>query len=337
MIDALGLVLFVALPLAVAAWLAFAWYLEHRRDRIPILLYHRLIRREDAQAGRVRDDERIWVSYEEVFAEQMDRLHKEGWTTLDLDDYVRIRSGEMPLPAKPVIVTFDDGYESNYTLAFPALRRNGQKATVYVALEPDAHTRSQVEGIDGFLSAEQMREMAQHGVAIQSHSLTHPILTELPPDGVRFELEESKRRLEEITGRPVRHLAIPRAGYSRAIRRQAQESGYATVCCNNKGSASGLSDPLALPRIVVDRETDADDLVRALGPRTGFLLRVVGNVKRIPERLGGARFARNVRDLLYRGPLERLFTTRNLKRGVVLAGACYVGAGLLFAWRLLAP
>jgi len=334
MLDVLGILIFVVLPVAACSWLAAAWYLEHRGDRIPILLYHRLIRKADAEAGRVDDGERIWTSYDTVFAAQMERLCDEGFTALDLDDYLHIRSGAAPLPAKPVIITFDDGYLSNYTLAYPALVRNSQKATIFVALEPDDHTRKQVEGIDGFLTPEQMKEMSTHGVSIQSHSLTHPILTELSREAVEFELAESRRRLEAITGKPVRHLAIPRAGYSREIRAQARGLGYATVCCNNKGSSTGWSDPLALPRIVVDRDMDAGELVRALTPASGFLLRVVGDVKRIPEWIGGVRFAQRVRALLYRGPLERLFTTQNLKRGVVIAGACYLVAGLVFAWRL---
>ena len=336
MLTTLGILLFVVLPLAGVAWLAFAVYLERRADRVPILLYHRLIRRSDAAAGTVRDDERVWVAYDTEFAAQMDYLRDAGFTTLDFDEYLAARRGTVPLPPKPVIVTFDDGYESNYTLAFPTLRRNGQKATIFAALEPDEHTRRQVEGIDGFLSAAQMRELAANGVDIQSHSLTHCILTELPEAGVRYELEESRRRIEAITGRPVRHLAIPRAGYSRAVRTVARDVGYATVCCNNKGTASGLSALLALPRIVIDRDVTRDDFARCLEPRTATMLRIVGNLKRIPERLGGARFARRVRDVLYRGPAAALFTTRNLKRAVAVLGTAYVCAGLLFAWRLLA-
>lgn len=336
MLEIVGIVLFVVLPVVAALWVSTAWYLEHRRDRIPILLYHRLIRKEDADAGRVPDNERIWVTYDTSFAEQMRFLRDAGYTTLDFDDYVSIRSGERHLPERPVLVTFDDGYESNHGLAFPALREHGQKATIFVALEPDEHTRRQVEGIDGFLSEEQMRELSSSDVSIQSHSLTHPILTELSNEEVRFELEESKRRLELVTGRPVRHLAIPRAGYDRKIRRQAQEAGYTTVCCNNKGTSTGLSDRFALPRIVIDRDMGLRDFARALSPRVGFELRLLGNVKRIPERIGGARFARNVRDLLYEGPLRPLFTTRNLKRGIAAAAAGYIGGGVWFAWRLLA-
>lgn len=334
-LDALGMLVFVGAPAVGAAWLAVAWWLEHRSDRIPILLYHRLVRKADVDLGTVADDEPVWASYDTVFAAQMDALREAGFTTLDFDEYLEIRSGARSMPSRPVIVTFDDGYLSNYTLAFPTLRKNGQKATIFVAPEPDAETRELVAGIDGFLSAEQMKDLAANGVSIQSHSLTHPVLTELSPEAVDYELAESRRRLEAITGQPVRHLAIPRAGYSRAIRARARRHGYATVCCNNKGTSTGWSDPLALPRIVIERDTSPGDLLRSLTPRAGFALRVVGNLKRVPERLGGVRFAQRVRGLLYREPFGRLFTTRNLKRGVAVAGAGYLAAGLLFAWHLL--
>lgn len=335
MLDVVGFIVFGALPAALVAWLLFAVYLEHRGDRVPILLYHRLIRHADAVAGRVRDDEPIWAVHDTTFAEHMGHLRDAGYTTLDFDAYLRIRRGEEPLPRNPVIVTFDDGYESNYTLAFPVLRANRQKATIYVALEPDQETRDLVAGIDGFLSPDQMREMVEHGIDVQSHSLTHCILTELPDDRVRFELEESRKRLEAITGRPVRHLAIPRAGYSRRVRRVAEGLRYETVCCNNKGTATALSDPLALPRIVIDRDMTREDFARALLASSGTMLRIVGNLKRIPERIGGARFAMAVRDRLYHGPLGPLFRTRNLMRLVALGGALYAAGAVWFAWRVL--
>jgi peptidoglycan/xylan/chitin deacetylase (PgdA/CDA1 family) len=334
-VIALGLVVFLVLPAAALVWLGAILYLEYRRDRVPILVYHRLARKADAETGGLADREHVWVSWDTAFADQMEQLRSGGFTTLDLDDYLRIRAGEDVLPARPVIISFDDGYRSNYTLAFPVLRRNAQKATVFVALDPDDHTRAQVAGLDDFLRPAELREMADSGISIQSHSLTHRILTELSDQEVRFELEESRRRLEEITGRPVRHLAIPRAGYSRRVRRIAREVGYSTVCCNNKGTANGLSDLLALPRIVVDREVGHEEFAQALRPIGGAMLRVVGNLKRIPERIGGARFARRVRDLLYRGPLRHAFTTRNLKRALAIAALAYLCGGVIFALRLL--
>ena len=320
----LGLFVFLILPLAAGIWVLSCIVRETRRDRVPILLYHRLVARSDVARGAVPDDEMIWVSYDDVFGRQMDYLARAGFTTLDLDDYLAIREGGRELPQKPVIVTFDDGYESNYTLAYPALRRNGQKAVIFVAPEPDAYTRNLVAGIDGFLTDEQMREMSDHGVSIQSHSLTHALLTDLADPEIERELVLSRERLAGVTGRPVLHLAIPRGGYSRTIRRIARETGYRTVCCNNKGSASGFSDLLALPRIVIERDMDEVQFARSLTPARGVMLRVFGNLKRVPERIGGPRFARRVRGHLYRSPLRGMFKTASLRRVVSVGGLLYV-------------
>jgi peptidoglycan/xylan/chitin deacetylase (PgdA/CDA1 family) len=330
----LGYIVFGVLPLLAVIIVAWFVYLEHRRDRIPILLYHRLIAKSDAEKGLVPDTEMIWVSYDTRFAEQMDYLKAGGFTTIDLDDYLAIRSGRMPPPEKPVLVTFDDGYLSNYKLAYPALKRNGQKAVIFVPPEPDEYTRNIVRGVDGFLNADQMRELVAGGVAIESHTLTHCVLNELDDETAMHELTESKRRLAEITGRPVEHVAIPRAGYSRRIRRLVERAGYRTACCNNKGSATGWSDPLALPRIVIERDMSLEDFARALSPRGALALRVVGNLTRIPEFLGGSGFARKVRRVLYGSPLGPLFETRNLRRVILAAGLLYCLAGTLFWGRI---
>lgn len=331
----LGIILFLILPGLLMLEILRCLYLEHRRDRIPILLYHRLISREAVRAGRIADREPIYAAYDDVFEAQMRHLRDAGYVTLNLDEYLDVRAGRRPMPEKAVVITFDDGYESNFTLAFPAMRRYGHKAVIFVAPEPDEHTRSIVRGIDGFLSAAQMRELDADGVAIESHTLTHCILAELPDDAARHELVESKRRIGEMIGRDVRHLAIPRAGYSRRIYRLARDAGYQSICCNNKGSSTAWSDRFALPRIVIERDMTVDDFARALRPGPAALLRLVGNLKRIPERVLGARNASRLRNWLYRGPLQALFVTRRLKRLVLAGAAAYGILGLAFLWHLV--
>lgn len=255
MLIALGILVFYVIPGALFLEVLRCAYLEFRRDRIPILLYHRLISRAEVDAGTTPDLEPIYAVYDDVFSEQMQRLHEKGYATLSLDQLMEIRAGSQPLPRRSVLITFDDGYRSVARLAFPVLRRLGQQATVFVAPEPDDHTRSLVAGFDDFLSADQMLELDRHAIAIESHTLTHCILNELDEPTARYELEESKRRLADLLGRPVRHLAVPRSGQSREVRRLAVEAGYQTICCNNKGSSNGWSSLHALPRIVIERES----------------------------------------------------------------------------------
>jgi len=310
-------------------------YLEYRNDRIPIILYHRLISKEAAEQGLVRDDEMIYVSYDTVFAEQMEYLYKDGYTTIDFDDYLKIRSGQCDLPPKPVLITFDDGYLSNYTMAFPALKKHGQKAVIFVVLQPDEYTVEKVKGVDDFVNEDQIREMASNNISIQSHTMTHCQLTDFDDEQVEYELTESRRRLESITGCSVEHIAIPRASYNRRIRNFVRDAGYKTACCNNKGSSTGLSDPLALPRIVIERDMSIKDFANCLMPKTSTILRIIGNIKRVPERIGGHRLAGIVRNLLYKGPLKKVFETRNLKVFIALCALLYFIADIFFVWHLI--
>jgi peptidoglycan/xylan/chitin deacetylase (PgdA/CDA1 family) len=328
----LGLVLFVILPGLVVLEILRCVYLEYRTDRIPILLYHRLVRRKDIVEGVVPDAEPVYVSYDDVFAEQMQYLHDAGYTTLTFDDYLAIREKRRPMPHKPVLLTFDDGYLSSYTIAWPILRRLGLCGTDFVPPLPNEETREYVRGMDDFLSAAQMQELERGGIRIESHTLTHCVLAQLDQAAAQYELKESRRLLEEITGRPIRHLAVPRAGYSRNVRRLAIEAGYQTVCCNNKGTATGLSDRFALPRIVIERDMNVRDFRCVLEPRHAIMARLLGNLKRIPERLCGARGAAAVRGWIMTGPLHVLLVTRQLRRITIAAASGYVTLSLLFVY-----
>jgi peptidoglycan/xylan/chitin deacetylase (PgdA/CDA1 family) len=330
----LGVVVFFILPVFAISEILRCVYLEFRRDRIPILLYHRLVSRVDVEAKRVSDEEAIYAAYDDMFEAQMTALKAEGYTTLSLDQFVEIRRGLRLMPARPLVITFDDGYRSNFTIAWPILRRLGMKATIFATLEPDEYTRGRVAGLDDFLTSEQMREMDAGGVAIESHTVTHRILSELDDAEVLWELNESRRRLGETLGRPIRHLAIPRSGYNRRVRRMVELAGYVTACSNHKGSSNGWSSLLALPRIVVERDMRARDLIRDLTPRVGVLVRIVGNVKRLPGILFGPSAATRLRRRLYRGRLGGLFVARRLKRLVGAAILAYAAGIAAFVWYL---
>jgi peptidoglycan/xylan/chitin deacetylase (PgdA/CDA1 family) len=335
MLVGLGVVVFLVVPSILLLEVLRCAYLEWRGDRIPILLYHRLVSSEEVRAGRVPDREPIYAIHDETFDAQMRFLKERGYTTLSLDEFLEIRRGARKPPPLPLVITLDDGYQSNYTLAFPSLRRHGQKATIFVVLEPDDYTRKQVEGIDTFLTEDQMRELDRSGTAIESHTVTHCVLSELDEKTARFELVESRRRLSEILGRPVRHLAVPRSGQSRRVRALAREAGYEAVCGNNKGSSNGWSNLLALPRIVIERDMAPADFESALEPRHSLILRLVGNVKRIPAILLGPTAATKLRRALYFGPLGKLFVTRHLKRLVAGGALLYLLGSAVFAWYLL--
>jgi peptidoglycan/xylan/chitin deacetylase (PgdA/CDA1 family) len=117
------------------------------------------------------------------------------------------------------------------------------------------------------MSTEQLCHLHEGGlVEIGAHTVTHPVLSTLPPAGQRREMIESKETLERITGAPVTALAYPfgtRHDYTKETVQIAEEVGYAAACANVRGLAGLASSPFELPRVLV-RDWDGDTLLRTL-------------------------------------------------------------------------
>lgn len=311
-IEIVAIAVLLGVPLAAGVWALGVWRHEHASDRVPVLCYHRLTCKADLDAGRIVDDEPVWTVLDTTFADQVAWLKANGYTTIDLNDFIEIRAGRMPAPERPIVLTFDDGYESVKRLAVPALRRHDSRAVVYAVLEPDAHTVELVAGLDRIMTADELREIAGQGVSIESHTVTHPILATLTGTQARWELTESKRRLEEITGKPVRHFCVPRAGGTSPVARMVVEAGYLTCSGLAKGTARLSGDPMRLPRIAVERHHDVARFARLLTPRHAFVHRILGDIRLMPTRLLGARAGYALRQVLYSPALRPLFGPHRL-------------------------
>lgn len=290
------------LLLAGASFVFYVYVQEHRADRIPALLYHRLIEKDRFDRGEIRSTERSYVAFDAFFAAQMRALKEAGFTTLDLDDYLAIRRGGLPRPERPILVTFDDGFRSVYLHAFPVLKGLGMKATVFMTPDRSSGNFAKNAPLDGPLSDDDLREMQANGVAIESHGMTHRYLTDLDDDTVRWELAESRRALEAALGKPVRYLAIPSGAYNGTIRRLARETGYAAVFSMGKGTMNLRSDLFALKRLVVGRDLDAAGLLALLEPGSVFLLRLMSTVQVTFSRVFGMRSLDRLRAVILKLP-----------------------------------
>jgi peptidoglycan/xylan/chitin deacetylase (PgdA/CDA1 family) len=113
---------------------------------------------------------------------------------------------------------------------------------------------------------EQLREMAAAGIEIGSHTVTHPILTRVPADRLRRELEESRGRLEDMLGRPVTSFCYPNGAYDRIVRDAVERAGYRLAVTSDYGLNDPTSDPLALRRI----HNEEEDLPHFLQSTSGF-------------------------------------------------------------------
>jgi peptidoglycan/xylan/chitin deacetylase (PgdA/CDA1 family) len=222
---------------------------------VPILMYHEIA--EPAETGS-----RLAVSPAN-FAAQLGYLRGAGFTAMTAAELsARLAGDTGPLPDRPVVLTFDDGYADFHSRAMPLLDQHGFTATLFVTTgwEQDAGLRPSAPG--RMLNRTQLTEAAAAGVEIGAHTRSHPQLDRLPGQLVREELGTSKRWLEDEIGLAVPGLAYP-FGYSSArVRRLAREAGYRYAHAVDNRTASSADDPFALPRLTVRRATTLPEFRR---------------------------------------------------------------------------
>jgi peptidoglycan/xylan/chitin deacetylase (PgdA/CDA1 family) len=248
-----------AFTILLFACAVFMWRvarIEYRTDRIPVLNYHRIVSNENLALCK----KNAYIISESAFREQLQFLKDNGYTTIDLDDFLYYKAHRNELPPKSLIITFDDGYENNYLYAYPILKNFKYKAVIYSVSDPNTDFFNSFEIPERLLSPEQMRELSNNGISIQSHTKTHPHLKYLSNDLIKAELKDCKDTLEAITQRPVIHMAIPYGSYDRRLFRIAQEVGYKTLEIPGRGTINLDTDPYRLRRIAIHSNTTIAEL-----------------------------------------------------------------------------
>jgi peptidoglycan/xylan/chitin deacetylase (PgdA/CDA1 family) len=158
----------------------------------------------------------------EEFEQHLQLIQAKGLTPISLDQLVlHLRTGT-PLPTKPILLTFDDGYSGHYDHVYPLLKKYNYPAvySIYTAKVGKKLGRSS-------LTWEQVRELAKDPlITIASHSVSHKVMPTLSEEQVQFELQESKRILEAQLGIPIRYFTYPEGKYNEAIAKAVQAAGY---------------------------------------------------------------------------------------------------------------
>jgi peptidoglycan/xylan/chitin deacetylase (PgdA/CDA1 family) len=225
--------------LALAATLAALAAALAPLQATPILMYHHIA---DGQGAGKLD-----VS-PKSFARQMEFLRAHQYRVLDLGTYIRLLKEGKPLPRKAVIVTFDDGYDDNFTNAYPVLRKAGFPATIFV--------QTAAVGKPGYLTTEDLRILSDGGVEIGGHTVNHAFLPDLDEEAMRREIFDCKTALEEMIGKPVRLFAYPGGGWNAAAARLVREAGYEGAVAT-KRAPNRPGDPYTLRRIRISRTADS--------------------------------------------------------------------------------
>ena len=223
------------LPLPVLLLAAFAaWILMATPTGFPILEYHMVT--EPPPPGA-----EPYVVQPEEFAAQLDYLAAEGYTTITPQDYARARKGKQALPEKPVILSFDDGYEDNYRVILPMLEERGMKAVFYVVTNDI--------GLPGYMTWDNLFDLERSGMEIGSHTANHIPLTKLSPEERYDELHLSKLLLEWRGLKTIYSFSYPNGAYDEAIVAMLPEEEYLTAVTGEAGLNNLQTNPYLLHRV----------------------------------------------------------------------------------------
>jgi peptidoglycan/xylan/chitin deacetylase (PgdA/CDA1 family) len=203
-----------------------------------------------------------------MFEAQLRYLSQAGFRAATMDEWAAAMHYRKPLPGRCVIITFDDAYADFNDHALPLLRKYGFTAHVFVpvsfigqhnAWEHDDSPRLSIvdwEGLDA---------MAEAGVVIGAHSLTHLPMTGLTRDQVRREAVQSKQVLESRLRRPVSFFAYPHGDNDPIVQRHVAEAGYTLAVTTRYGRAAFHDAPMALPRIEVTGHDNLTTFISKIG------------------------------------------------------------------------
>lgn len=231
---------------------------------VPILMYHSVGRRKNPAYDR-------WCVSPERFHEQMSALANGGYEVLTTGDYVARRQSGAPFPERFAVLTFDDGLQDFLTGAFPILDAFGFPATLYVVAGRIGSSSVWLgplgEGERPMLDADQLRHLAQSGIEIGGHSMTHPELDALSLADARAEITESRRVLEDILGSPVVSFAYPHGYNSRITRRIVAEAGYRSAVRVRHALSLRGENRFGMSRLIITEDLDSGRFMQLLeGP-----------------------------------------------------------------------
>jgi peptidoglycan/xylan/chitin deacetylase (PgdA/CDA1 family) len=227
--------------------------------RIPILMYHSI---DDSSAAACVRPKR--------FEEQLAYLKRVGYEAVDLDAVYRYMTEGASISLKPIVITFDDGYQDNLKNAYPLLKKYGMCATIFLATDHlgASNLWNAVEGVPQrpLMTWEEIREAARESLfSFQSHTSSHPKLTRIPISQVREEMLRSKQIIEDRLGRPCHHFAYPYGDFNDDVKKVAEETGYRTACSTRWGHNRPGDDLYSLYRIGISNENRVPDFKRVLG------------------------------------------------------------------------
>lgn len=216
-----------------------------------------------------------------VFEQQVRWLRRHGYYSVSIAQWAEAMQRNAPLPGRPVLFTFDDGYRDFAEVAWPVLDRHGFSALVFIvagkaggSADWDANFGEPAP----LMGWEEIVQLAREGVDFGSHSVSHRKLSTLGADEVIEECTRSRVILEENLKRPIWAISYPWDAHDQDVRRCVADCGFTVGVTTRPGRARLSDDPLALPRVQIFSDCSsrhfADLINEVVAPAAGPIVMI---------------------------------------------------------------
>ncbi len=232
-----------------------AWDGTYRRIHVPILMYHYV-----SEAPENADEMRRQLTLSPtLFRQHLEYFFYEGYTPISLYALNNALLTGASLPAKPVILTFDDGYIDHYSIVFPMLRQYGFTATFFIITgQVDANNPA-------YMNWAQVSEMANAGMDMEAHTKTHAELDNRDYDFLVYEVLGSLESLQVYTGRPSRMFSYPVGSYDDNTLSTLATMPIWRAVTTQPGALHTSDNRLEMTRLRITHETGVNGLQQLLG------------------------------------------------------------------------
>ena len=182
------------------------------------------------------------------FEKQMNWFYKNGWKSFTISELVKLDK----IPEKSFVITFDDGFEDNFTNAFPILQKYNFKATIYLVPNQTINhwEEKNTSVLSNLLNEKQILEMQNSGlIEFGSHTLSHVNLSTITDEQLINELRESKKEVENITKKDCEAFAYPYGKFDDKIVQAVKNAGYKNATVVKRGFFEQNDDVFTIKRI----------------------------------------------------------------------------------------
>lgn len=225
-----------------------------RRIAVPILMYHYV-----SDLPEEADDIRIGLTVSpQQFEDHLIYLTENGYTSISLYEISSAINTGTPLPPKPVVLTFDDGYIDHYTHVYPLLKQYGFSGTFFVITSKADNAEV------GYLTWDQIKEMAVSGMFIEAHTKTHPDLRERTREFLIYQILGSIESIRIHTQYPADGFAYPVGRYDASVLEIMREIGVEVAVTTEPGKLHTSSNLLELQRLRITGGMGAQGLHQLL-------------------------------------------------------------------------